>query len=52
MKKFFTEEGSTVEYLMRVLIIGLGSCVIFFGILAAFRQKGGQIIDAIHSFGF
>lgn len=53
LKKFLTDEsGSTVEYLVRVTIIGLGSAVILFGILIACRQKGGQIIDAIHSTDF
>lgn len=46
------EQGDTWEYLIRVLVVGLGGATILFGILGALRQQGGKIIDAIDSFNF
>lgn len=50
--KYFvcSEEGSTAEYLIRILVIGLGATAIFFGILIALRHQGGIIIDNINKF--
>jgi hypothetical protein len=51
-KLLFTENGSTLEYLVRVIVIGLGSATILFGILAALRLQGGVLIDRIGHIGF
>lgn len=45
------EEGMTIEYLIQVIVIGLGSLSILFGILAALRHQGGVIIEHIDSMG-
>lgn len=47
-----SEDGATVEYLVRVLVIGLGSAAILFGILAALRQQGAALIERIELMGF
>lgn len=47
-----SEKGTTIEYLARITIIGLGSATILFGILVALRQKGAEIINAISSVNF
>lgn len=53
LKRFlFDEKGSTLEYLLRTLIIGLGSLAILFGILIALRHQGGVIIENIKSLNF
>jgi len=46
------EEGNTVEYLLRVVILALGSGSILFAILAALRLKGGELVAGIRSMGF
>jgi len=52
IRKFLaSEEGFTVEYLVYVIVIGLGSAAILFGILVAIRHQGGVIIDGINSMG-
>lgn len=51
-KLIFNEEGDIIEYLIRVIIVGLGSAAIFFGILAALRLQGGRIIETISKFSF
>lgn len=53
MRQFFLgESGDIVEYLVRVIVIGLGSAAILFGILAALRLQGGTIIERIQSVDF
>ncbi len=53
MKNFLlNEEGTIAEYLIRVTIVSLGSTAILFGILAALRLQGGNVINAINSFSF
>lgn len=53
LKRFLKEEtGTMVETLIKYVIIGLGSATIFFGILIALRQKGGELIDIINSLTF
>lgn len=53
LKQFIKgEEGTTLEYLVKVIIIGLGSAAILFGILTALRQRGGEIIERINEVNF
>ena len=47
-----SEEGVTVEKLVEIIVIGLGSAAVLFGILAALRLKAGEIIEKIQSFRF
>ncbi|MGI9951286.1 hypothetical protein V3F56_02900 [Moorellaceae bacterium AZ2] len=51
-KLLIFEEGITVEKLVEVIVIGLGSAAVLFGILAALRLKAGEIIQKILSFRF
>lgn len=51
-KLLVSEEGITVEKLVEVIVIGLGSAAVLFGILAAIRLKAGEIIDKILNFQF
>lgn len=52
-KRFLlAEEGSIMEYLIQIIIIGLGSAAILFGILAALRHQGGVIVERIRSVEF
>jgi len=46
------ERGSILEYLVKVIVIGLGSAAILFGILVALRQQGGKIIEGISGISF
>lgn len=53
LKSFLlAEDGTIMEYLIQIVIIGLGSAAILFGILAALRYQGGVIIERIRSFSF
>lgn len=53
LKSFLlAEDGTILEYLIQIIIIGLGSAAILFGILAALRQQGGVIVERIRSYGF
>ncbi|MCL4439643.1 MAG: hypothetical protein M1609_03325 [Firmicutes bacterium] len=47
-----TEDGSIIEYLVKVIILGLGSAGILFGILEVLRIKGGELSDSISRMGF
>jgi hypothetical protein len=49
---FKGERGSTLEYLIRITIMGLGGATILFGILAALRLQGGVLIERIGRMGF
>jgi hypothetical protein len=50
IKDFLADEtGSTVEKIVLILVFGLGSAAIFFGILAALRVQGGTLIENIES---
>lgn len=51
-KILLKEDGTTLEYLIRVAIIGLGSATVLFGILIALRLQGGKIIEGISNMGF
>lgn len=47
-----SEDGSLIEKLAEILILGLGSTAIYFGVLTALRQKGGELIDTINTMDF
>ncbi len=47
-----SEDGEMVEYLARIVIIGLGSTAVLFGVLAALRIKGGELTNAIDTMDF
>ncbi|MGB9858595.1 MAG: hypothetical protein ACPLQP_01520 [Moorellaceae bacterium] len=51
-KLLVSEDGVTIEKLVEIIVIGLGSTAILFGILAALRLKAGEIIQKIISFHF
>ncbi|MBM7854938.1 hypothetical protein JOC37_001318 [Desulfohalotomaculum tongense] len=46
------EEGVMFQYLAYAVIIGLGGASILFGILAALRYQGGNIIGNIYDVQF
>lgn len=46
------EDGDTTEFLVRVIIIGLGSSTVFFSILAAIRVLGGKVSAGIGNINF
>ncbi|MGB9793351.1 MAG: hypothetical protein ACPLTR_12385 [Thermacetogeniaceae bacterium] len=53
LKEFLlSEDGSIMEYLVQIIIIGLGSAAILFGILAALRHQGGVIVERVRSLEF
>lgn len=47
-----SEDGELIQYLIKTVIVGLGGAAIYFGILAAARQKGGELIGAIRNVEF
>lgn len=53
LKSFLlAEDGTVMEYLIQIVIIGLGSAAILFGILAALRYQGGVLIERIRALDF
>ena len=43
-----SERGDMIEYLIRIVIIGLGGAAILFGVLEVLRLKGAELIERIN----